>query len=171
MPERQKCEEIVTNYWLGPVLKYVDSLFARVDPDFNLFVAHMDGNVLNKCRCAGTLYRFSGKRFFAKWYSYYDKKYGEEMTTSDVTHMYEICDRYDFADFLHALDASPSKRVAYVRKVLEASGHKAQILRVPHKIENKQAVDVTEAAKRFAEKLEEKDIKGSYEAKRSDSAD
>lgn len=164
-PERRKCEEIVTNYWLGPVLKYLDALFIKVEPDFNLFVAHMDGNTLNKCRCNSTLYRFEEKEGFDRWYAHYDRNYGQDMTTQDVKHIYELCTRYEYADFLKALNQASVKRMAYVRTILEESGHKVKILRVPYSAGPKKAVDVTEAAKRFAEKLEEKDIKESYEAK------
>lgn len=161
--DRRKCEEIVTNYWLGPVLKYMDKLFVKVNPDFNLFVAHIDGNVLNKCRCSSTLYRFDSKKTFVRWYNYYSAERGKNMTTSDVKLIYDICDRYDFHDFTRAYESASVKSIAYVHRVMDSMGHKNRLLRKPVIVEDKQAKDVSDAASRFAAKLEEKDIKKSYE--------
>lgn len=159
----RKCEEIVTNYWLGPVLKYLDSLFAKVNPDFDLFVAHIDGNVLNRCRCFSTLYRFDSKKTFVKWYNYYAGKRGKDMSTTDVKAIYEVCDRYDFHDFASAYDAASVKNMPYVLQVLSSMGHKNRLLRKPVDTGGKKAQDVTDAASKFAAKLEEKDIKKNYE--------
>lgn len=161
--DRRKCEEIVTNYWLGPVLKYMDKLFVKVNPDFNLFVAHIDGNVLNKCRCASTLYRFDSKKTFVRWYNYYASKCGKNMSTTDIKIIYDVCDRYDFHDFVSALGTAGVKNMSYVSQVLNSMGHKNRLLRKPVDIGDKKAQDVTDAASKFAAKLEEKDIKKSYE--------
>lgn len=164
----RKCEEIVTNYWTGAVINYIDNLFSKVDPNVDLFFLHISNNVLSRCRNSSTLYKFDSKKNFAKWYRYYDKMNGQFMIRKDVELIYQLCDRYDFVEFVEAYNKASAKSVSYIKAILEAEGHKNRLLKQPKSYGDKKAIDVSESIKRFEDKIEEQDIKRSYESNGSD---
>lgn len=161
-----KCEEIVTNYWLAPTLKYLDRLFSAVDPNAALFFLHMDNNVLNRCRCHSEYFKFSTDPLFKRWYIYFDKYMNHNISNQDVLAINRICRRYEFKEFIDALNKSSIKKISYVEKVLESEGHRHRLLKKPC-IVDKESVDVSDAKSMFEKKLEEQDIKVKYDSDRS----
>lgn len=167
----RKCEEIVTNYWTGAVINYLDSMFGRFDPDINLFFLTMDNNVLARCRNSSILYKFDSKKNFVKWYNYYDKMNGQAMTRRDVELIYELCDRYDLIEFIEAYNKASAKSISYIKAILESEGHKNRLLKQPKSYGPKKATNIEEFAKSLNDKMEEQDIKRSYESNGSDKQD
>lgn len=165
----RKCEEIVTNYWTGAVVNYIDKLFSKCDPNVDLFFLHMSNNVLARCRNSSILYKFDSKKHFAKWYRYYDKMNGDHMIKRDVELIYELCERYDFIEFVNAYNKASAKSMSYIKAILEAEGHKNRLIKQPSKFGPKVAVDTSESLKRFENMTDEQDIKRSYESNGSDS--
>lgn len=166
-----KCEEITTNYWTGAVINYIDNLFGKFDPNIDLFFLHMNHNVLARCRNSSILYKFDSKKNFTKWYRYYDKMNGNFMTRRDVELIYDLCDRYDFIEFVEAYKKASAKSVSYIKAILESEGHKNRLLKQPKSYGPKKSIDVSESIKRFEEKIDEQDIKRSYESNTSDQQD
>lgn len=158
--EKMQIEEAVTNYFLMPLAKYCDRLFGKIEPNFNIYITHINNNIFNKCRYDSTLYRFNSKKNFYRWYNYYERIVKNRMNRTDITIIYELCDRYDFQSFISALDTASVKTMSYVRKILIESNLKP--------INNTKPAEIQKNAKKvkkdaFFDVLDECDINKRYD--------
>ena len=90
------------------------------------------------------------------------------MIRKDVEVIYELCDRYEFIEFVEAYNKASAKSMSYIKAILESEGHKNRLVKQPKSYGPKKSIDISDSSKRFDEMIEEQDIKRSYESNGSD---